>query len=605
MPVIAIFCCATSTAAMAGVRDADATVGQVMDTLRDVLRSLEDDKQKVRDFQDSRQQWCQATLRNISGAMEEDANSVTALRVDLKENQVALEEVEGSVQQVEADIDLTMHTIKQTQDMQHVLLQMQQNQASKSPRDAHNLQAKTQYLNDMLEDKKKVLTSLQEERQVTLPVLAQLQAKVAEGQRLMSDQNESSTAVGSFVNALRDDCSGYSKHAEEEASASNSESQLVQKALQALAQVSSIPQPQGVSQVFSEQVQSTMEVSFLQQKASEGVTEAEVLDIFGGSPLDSDSDDSHSAHKALPPPEPATPRMHRQRATPLRISPKTLLAQWQAKAFGGQAEQHAWCEAERQNNAQDQQRAQAVASQLAAEVFENEHLEEQVASDLQRVQLSTSFFNALLSDVTNASAKAHSLLANRMKEQKIASKIIAQATAIIADIEQDPKARAKIVAPLTSAKDALNSQAKAAKKAQQQVIAATQFMVSKTHQVLKARQQQSLDLQLLHERHVSETMEARASQKSYEEEAAEAAAYVQKLMQVCSEGDRMQKVQEQRKVEVHALEDAQDVLDGKPVSTHSDTRGLRGVAASAPKKAMTPLERAAASIGVDMDDSES
>lgn len=602
--VIIVLVCPTLTLAK-DVHDADATVGQLVDTLREVLQSLEDDQQKVKDFSASRQQWCEATLRNISEATEADASSITSLQIALKENEVALEETKGSVQQVEADIDLTKHTIKQSQEMRQVLLEIMRDKTLKSPEDKQKLAKKDQYLNKMLDDKKKVLASLQEERQVVLPLLAQLQAKVAEGQRRISGQNESSTADDSFVQALRVDCSEHSRRAAKETAVSNMESQLVQKSLQALKKIRQVSQPQAVNQAFSEPVQPDMDISFLQQKTSEDLTEADVLNIFGGSSQDGFLSDSHSMRRSLPPAVPW--RAPRRKAAPPHRSIKMLLAQLSAKGFD-QNHQNEWCETERRSNAQDQQRAKVAATQLAAEVSENAQLETQLANELLRVQRGTSVLKVALSDIANASSTEHSLLRNRVKQQQLASKVVAQAIAIIADIEQDHKVASKIVEPLKSAKKALDNQAQVAKTAQQELVHAALAMVSKARQVLKVREQQSLDLQELHERYLAQALQSHESQQSYDAEEAEAASYAQKLAEVCSAGDRTQQVQQQRQVEIHALEDAQNVLAGNTISNPSDTRRLRGLAAPAPKHAMTALERAAAAMGVDVDsggDSES
>merc|ERR1712224_391250 len=132
----------------------------------------------------------------------------------------------GTVQQVKVDIEMVQHTIKQTDDM------AKEHSAEGDHKSDYSL------LQSLAENKKLSLASLQGELEVAVPVLAQLQANVAETKQRISYRSESVGAAKDFEAALKDGCQGSADRADAQAAARVGESNSIHVALQALDQAS-------------------------------------------------------------------------------------------------------------------------------------------------------------------------------------------------------------------------------------------------------------------------------------------------------------------------------------------------------------------------------
>ncbi|CAK0910130.1 unnamed protein product [Prorocentrum cordatum] len=102
---------------------AGPSVSEIRDTLQNLLRSVTQEGDKVEAFFKSRRDWCDGVLEKFEAADNSSKQGLTFLNTDLKEHVASVEEAQGTIQQVQADIVLVQHTLNQTQEMHRVLRQ--------------------------------------------------------------------------------------------------------------------------------------------------------------------------------------------------------------------------------------------------------------------------------------------------------------------------------------------------------------------------------------------------------------------------------------------------------------------------------------------------
>merc|ERR1719181_616456 len=100
--------------------------------------------------------------------------------------------------------------------------------------DRADQKADADLLSSLAENKELSLASLQGELEVSVPVLAQLQASVAETKQRISYRTDSLAASQDFVEALKASCQGSADRADTQAAARVGESNSLHVALQAL-----------------------------------------------------------------------------------------------------------------------------------------------------------------------------------------------------------------------------------------------------------------------------------------------------------------------------------------------------------------------------------
>jgi len=152
---------------------------------------------------------------------------------------------------------------------------------------------------------------------------------------------------------------------------------------------------------------------------------------------------------------------------------------------------------------------------------------------------------------------------------------------------------------LQAARTAFAAQGRALANVSRDAESASQRLVTAAHTAAEALEREHNALAMVRDAHLAQSNRCAESQRAYEVEMREATAYLHSLEEACSM-DVAALEEHQRKVQVHALKDSQTVLEGHRPTVR--THGLRGhVHSAAPPptgRALSPLERAAAEMGV-------
>merc|ERR1719162_2137943 len=222
---------ATAAGVQSDVATAQSSISQIRDTLRNLLRSIEDNSKDTEALFGQRQLWCDSNLHDFEAEHQSSTANFLDMQAQLTETEAEVEEAEGTVQQVKVDIEMVQHTIKQTTGM----LEEQAGEATHK--------ADPKLLTALLENKQLSLSSLQGELEVSVPVLAQLQANVAETKQRISYRSQTLVEAKDFISALRDSCQGSADRADSQAAGRVGESNSIHAALQALDQSAKSKQP--------------------------------------------------------------------------------------------------------------------------------------------------------------------------------------------------------------------------------------------------------------------------------------------------------------------------------------------------------------------------
>merc|ERR1719183_3399436 len=120
-PFLSVVAVLIGAAAAAGVRsdgsNSQSSINQIRDTLRNLLRSIEDNGRDAESLFGKRQLWCDSNLHDFEADNQASSASLQDMQAQLTETQAEVEEAQGTVQQVKVDIEMAQHTIKQTDDM--------------------------------------------------------------------------------------------------------------------------------------------------------------------------------------------------------------------------------------------------------------------------------------------------------------------------------------------------------------------------------------------------------------------------------------------------------------------------------------------------------
>lgn len=610
------------------------SVTQVRDTLRTLLNSVQGEGRDVEEGLQKTQRWCDATLFDLKGRSSAAAAQLSEMKLDLKEGEAAAQEADGSVQQVRADIALVQHTINQTEEMRRVWLHEEKvekksaelaqkggqlssslNAALLQSRQVMEKQFKSDKhaIGELIENKKQSLTSLEGELEVVLLAHAQVQARAAEAKRRITDRDESAVAEEAFTAALTTDCNGRGNRAAARLESRTKATSAIERVVDALQQVSAQPIAEQAAEVSkaADAADTTDEddsdsgpESFLQTGESQ-ISAEDVLELLGGGP-------------ALPPRPSVTqdPQIFLQRPRPharAAISqPKIgqILSQMKS-ASASAAEQKHWCAREHEDNKLALRLAQDLVSQISAEIDAHSDAEAQLSESLTNLDDFRGLLNSTMKNVADAAKKEVTLLAHGEKDKALAGKILNQAINILDNL-QETGGLAKmhisggVVGLLKEAKSAVEQHSKNTQSLQQDAVASAKDLIQKAHAVAVVQDRERSNTEELRDEHISQRGAFLETKEAYTNEVSQANTYLSKLNEECS-ASAIAHQQETRATQVHALEDAKAVLEGKKTLARDDAFGLRGSsggsASAQPKseQSLSPLERAAMEIGVAVD----
>mmetsp|Transcript_123573 Transcript_123573/g.218921 ORF Transcript_123573/g.218921 Transcript_123573/m.218921 type:complete len:662 (+) Transcript_123573:71-2056(+) len=628
--------------AQSDAANADSSITQIRDTLQNLLRSVEDAGREAEGLYTKRQHWCTSALHSFEASSSATDSALVQLREDLTEHEAAVEEAVGTVRQVRADIALVQHTINQTQELLQARQHAETSEVEKGQIALKELQSrgaegntaemrtkllqtrskmKNQFeadaglLRALVANKQQGLASLNGQLEVALPALAQLQAKVAEARERIQDRTDTVSASRDFSTALRHACSAGSQRADTQAAARVSEAASVEAALQALEGLSDEVQGQMRAPVATSAVvgQEDGEVNFLQVGQGEAVTTEDLVDLFSGG-RDQTADTAFAnddlIQHAKVTDAPAATQPPRVALAPL----KNLLAQLKS-SVSADSQHEAWCTQEREQNEFTLKVAQDAVAQLASEVEAHADSEAELTEDLGRINTSMVALVSINTQILKSESQEQAFLRGQVKDQQLATKILAQASTIVGELGVSPGSQAnphhlkqqrKIVVALNEAAAAFRTQLQSASSFAKELTATTKEITQKATVAADVLSREKRGAEMTRDEHTSQRLKTIADKEAGDEEVKEAMQYLQTLAQSCK-SDAFAGVGQETKAQIHALEDAKTVLEGRSLSaSNGEARGLRGGALKKPirKRPLTPMERAAAEMGVDVDTSD-
>jgi len=584
---------AVATAGNVQTSTASTSISQIRDTLRNLLRSIEDNGRDAETLFGKRQQWCDSALHNFEAASAAGTTKLSGMQSQLTETQAEVEEAKGTVQQVKVDIEMVQHTIKQTEDM------LKEQQGASLMQTAGK-KADPSVLTALADNKHLSLASLQEELEVTVPVLAQLQANVAETKQRISYHSESVSVTKDFLAALKDGCQGSADRADSQAAARVGETNSINVALQALNEIEGV-KPESDADAQEDLNQAGAALSFVQVAE---VTTDDLSDLFSADKVSSFY--KAHAHAAVATGRRAQVRAVGKTAVAQALQPRIQTLLSQLKGAGSAAtstDQSAWCAKQRESGNMALKFAKDSVAQVTSEMTSHAAAESELSEELEKLNTLAAAVTDSAKTVLEQASKEQALIQSGRKDQVLATKILDQASTILKELGVDKTTKA--VAGLTSAKKMLNAQVKAADGFMREAASKAKSIGEKALVLTKTQESEQHNLELARDDHSSQRLSGVANKQLYDADVDQAIAFVQKLEASCK-GDAQQTAEQQRSVQVHALEDANKALDGKLVETKSVANSLRGADSSQAKAApdfanMTPMERAAAEMGVSSD----
>jgi len=596
---------------------------QIRDTLQNLQRSLQDAGHNIDGIAAARQRWCGSALQSFTTGQEAADANIRHLDTELKEQEAAVEETEGTAMQLQADIALVRHTVNRTEEM---LKAWQRDDVQEEGLNASILwnreamrktfEADKQLLRAMVENKRQTLASLEGEEEVVLPMLAQLRARVAELRRELMDRKSTSAGRRQLLAELRDGCSRGGERAAAQAAARAAAAVPVSAALQALQKaMGSTTGPLKSAAPAAVPGAPAIGPSFVQlgEDQSSQAAEEDLFDIFGGHP-------GPAAARVPPPPlpSPVRPETLEDVRRPLPSFPaknkvRKLLVELQASKGVPDLDQREWCLEENERNQRVLMLAQASVDEMDAEMEVHADSAKQLSGDLDELQASVAVVRAAAEEVANSTAKEEALIASNAKDQALATKILQQALSILADLQAVDGLAAAVaqgtssaVAALKTAKAAFESTARSSAGIRAEVAATGQRLAQDAEWILDAFERERMSLELARDSHTSQRRHCEEGRRAYEAEVAEANSYLKGLGEECR--STVQKlVEHERSTQVQVLQDSERVLEGRNLPSSRRSPGLRGSTPSSQavrlSPDMTPLERAAAEMGVAVDGS--
>lgn len=553
------------------------SVSQIRSTLQNLLRSIRDNGQDAEEFLGKRQLWCDSAIHAFDASNQAGAVSLLEMQSQLTETLAAVMEAKGTLQQVHVDMDMVRHTINQTEDMQK------------------SNGADTGKLRSLADNKRLSLASLRGQLKVAMPVLAQLQGRVAETRQRISYRSDSIMASKDFMAALRDGCQKGADRSDKQAAARVGESNSIHAVLQALDEVAPAKAASDEKDDDSLDGQASA-LSFVQRgDKSQEVTLDDLHDLF--------SKDRSTGFVAV---AKGKTRKQRQAAKAIKtassLAPhiQTLLTELKDV---GSSDQETFCSKQRESSMMAMKFAQDSVAQSTSEAAAHTDAEAELGEELKKLQASASAVTESSKTASEQASKEVALIQGGQKDQQLATKILDQAAVILGELGMSNATKA--VSGLLSAKKVLAAQVQSAAEFQHEASAAATAISQTALALTQAQESEQNNLEFARDDHASQRLRAVENKRLYEADAHEATIYVQKLEESCK-ADVASQAAQQRSVQVHALEDADSALTGKLVEAKSNINSLRGADASHAKptaadKNLTPMQRAAAEMGISAD----
>lgn len=606
-----------------------AVLGQLKDTLQNVLRGVEDEGHNFAVFAEQRRKWCAQGLQNWSALANASHDELQSLRSDLEEREAAVEEMNATAQHAHANIALVQHTIKQATS----LLETSQSQDN----------GQRQQLQELLVDRKAVLSALQSEFQALSPTVARLQADAAEAQRRVESRQEAVEAVGVFTEALRNSCSIAVEREDDRAALRLTVSTALHDALQALNQVG-IPKKQLPSQGSAPHSAESPELtdsSDKAQQALEAFEKEEEKEDAEDAAVETDisfvqvaSISAKGRHHDFP------DNSHVADAEADLPTIDELVARMNAGSEADSAKkatespQHAeWCSRERVRNNFAMTFMQDLSAQMTTESQLHEDMGAQLGKEVTQLQSEHESIQNVSSSAAWSVSEDERLATTEAHDGELAVKILSQAAAVFAELcapggpLQNDEAAARAAQALQNASRAFVAVGAAKSKTSNSSSDMMQQLAEAAEDAAQSIRREILLLQKQQKRHALQKGLCDQRHGQYNNQANEAADYLKQLENECgSTADTPS--QQRRKVELRALQDSKRVLQGmnpvrsnRPGGRHGSLRGsaaseeegavtsaskevpgaLAGATSTAQRSELSPLERAAAEMGVQMD----
>jgi len=558
-----------------------SSLTRVQDTLRSLLKSVQDSGRSADQLFDVRRQWCDSTGKSFSAWSDSSHSSADHLRSDLEEQEASAEETQGTLGQLRSQIALVQHTMAVTEE------QLQANKSSSDKRHA---------LSDLFASRQTTLMTLEAELDSLLPALSQVQAEAAETKRQIEDQTSSADSTTALVQAVQESCSQSLDREKNSARARVHEASAISKAMKALEKVEATAKEEPAEssdesdESSTEDDEATDAVSFLQTNSAE-VAEDELISLFGGVRQQPEAEQT-AEEKAKP---------HKSKKT--APQPAALLAKIKRVDHG--ADQQQWCDNEHARNQQILDTATLSAERADAETRSHSEMEQELSARLTSLESAAQNLNSAAKEAANQTAQELALLQAGGRDQSLATKIIQQASTILANSEMATQSEAgaaikDAVKALATAQKVFQAQADSLDSSNKAVQNQDEALSSNARELARALGRQRQTLQLARDNHASQRLRSEEAQKAHEAEEQEATAFLQKLDAGCSKAAVAHQKQ-RRSAEVRALEDAGKVMKGKRVGHGTKGNSLRGKKKVDMSK-LSPIERAALEMGVSDDD---
>jgi len=568
----------------------ETSLAQIHDTLQNLQRSVEDAGREADSVFAERRSWCDDSLRRYAERQEADDTSLRHMSVDIKEREAAVEEAEGTAFQLKADIAIVRHTLNKTMEM----LRTRQGEES--------------LVEPLVHNKQQTLAALEGEEEVILPMLAQLQASVVEMRVQLTDQDDSIAKEGQFAAALRHACSRSSERAQVQAATRAKTAAPIAAAIAALQHISA-QRTMGQSLISTSASSPPEAPSFLQQgqEQASATAENDLLEVFAG----------HSRPEESPAPQPpAREDVETSMGTlpvPQKPKIKRLLADLHAQSHPHD-DRKDWCAEEREKNECVLMLAQASVGEMEAEMAVHTDSSAHISQRLRKVESSLEGLHTVMKNVDSSFAKEKALIMGSVKDQALATRILEQAMEILEDLkaseglsDHGEQGAENATLSLKVAEASFKAQARALTALQREVLDMAQSLSAEAKEAADALEHEQANLGLSHDSHTSGQHRCTENKAVYESDIKEAHTYLKSLQDECNLNVYALEERE-REIESRALQDSEEVLEGRrPAAGHiaRGPRGLRGAATptvAKPASELSPLQRAAAEMGVAFDD---
>lgn len=592
----------------------DRSATQVADTLQKLWRSIAESSREVTNTGTDSANACDQSLDSLKSQAKLASIVEQRMRSDFDSAKAAAVETEGIEKQVRTDIALVQHTLNQ-------------------------LQADKTTPVEMTENKQQTLNSLEGELGLLLPEIAMMEGRITELTQRLDDHVQSTARMKGFTEALRESCANVSSWVRASADASLHEQGSIGEALQALLRLGSAANVGPLATSFvqighSRQHQDDSDVD------DTTATDQELLSMFGGMDADQQTDqlsdnqgklsqdDADDTDDSMGSPnEPVVPdetnelddvaSVRRVNNGGLEKKMRRHIAEMTAHPVGDNSS--AWCRRERSRMQISLRVATSSSKEVDTQVQGHKEAEAVRTRDFDRIGETMKLVENAAQAFAQETGKHRNLLRHREKERLLAAKILKQAVAVVAELkhasldEKTKKYTGNAADALRFALQTLEDQSKYAQKVFEELGRASSQVTLLKMSTIAALAAEKDNVDMIRDGHVAERKRCEESKSMYDAQSKQASLYMAVLDKEC-DAHRQQVEEENRETQIHALGDAADALDGKPITPPPQAgkalHGLRGQASGTAERQipttestqkLTPLERAAAAMGVEIE----